>query len=231
MTRALITDLDGVFLDCNQAAKDLGFYEEYALYRSNPEEILKFELDELGSKYKEFARYLAENAEIYPKTLETFQVFRENGYKIDICTDNLVYSIEENQEILKGELIDENGETYVNKIFARMYFDTSGGKVRIKFNGNKKDFIYRKFENVEMGILVVDDKNDLDAAAMGRKLADEEHKVFVAKVNEKHYNLFKPYADAFVDKFSDLPNNKKLIEMGFLKNIKHFNRPLTITER
>jgi len=202
--RVFITDLDGPIGDCQNTADELGIGQIYSACRSNPS-LLQKRLDGLSNEFYLLSKKLLEGFEINDGVYETLRDMKKIGYDNFACTDNPIFAVREN-EIKYTELFKERfreGELfYLDGIHTTLIPQIENGKLKLKPNGSKRNFIINKFDEYESGILVVEDENDLELAKAANEMK-EKYDIKILKFGNNCKELEK-YSDDTIFTFEKI---------------------------
>ncbi len=205
--KCFITDVDGAIGDCTRAAAEIKLEKAYERYKNSPARIVLEELPEMGMGLMRTMNYLARNFDVYPGVKETLETFGDRGYELCFCTDNPIFSVEENKDVLLEKVLGRKVDEYANEVFTSLIAE-KGPEPKIKMNGSKVEYIEKKLRKAKKGILVVDDKNDFESAAYAKGL----HNVMNIKVKRNCARLFNGCVDLYLDNFSDITKNEIVSE-------------------
>ncbi len=183
----LVTDVDGPLGNCEKIARKLGLGKIYEECKNNLAK-LEVEIRHLDTDLNEIAYTLVNGFEINAGVVDTLENLKERGYKNCACTDNPIFGNGFLRDLFK-EKFCRDGECLLDEIYATSSIDTENKRIA-RLPGGKIEYVKNKFED-EKGILVVDDRNDMEVA---KYVKEHYPKVKVVKVGENCKEL---------EKFSD----------------------------
>ena len=202
--KVLITDLDGPVGNCQEAANELGIGEIYSSCRSNPR-LLQEKLNGLSNEFYSLSRKLLDGFEINNGVFDTLRDMKKVGYDNFACTDNPIFSVKNGEDRyadLFRERFREGRLCYLDGVHTTLVPGMENGKLKLKPNGSKKNFIENKFHTYESGVLVVEDENDLELAKTAGEMK-KRYDITVLRYGSGCKELEK-YSDETIDNFSQV---------------------------
>ncbi|MCD6367802.1 MAG: hypothetical protein J7L45_01825 [Candidatus Aenigmarchaeota archaeon] len=208
--KAFITDLDGPMGSCQRVADELSVGEIYERFRNDPS-ALQYELNGLTDEFFSLAKRISEGFELRPDVGITLKALKLKGYDNFVCTDNPIFGVNSNGETLKKKLMENVQDpdlseeiSYLDELHVTTIPKIVGGRLYFDDNGSKKSYVRKKFEEYGSGILVVDDKNDIDAAKEAYMMK-ENYDIKILKFGKNCKELEK-YCDKTIMNFSEILN-------------------------
>ncbi|MCD6477444.1 MAG: hypothetical protein J7K87_00355 [Candidatus Aenigmarchaeota archaeon] len=198
--KALITDIDGPLGNCEKAAYNISqeVGDLYSRAKNNPSLLqdVTYDMD-----FENVMQKLVWEFDIHPGVVDTLKKTRRIGYVNFAITDNPIFGPEVNRIIFEQRL--DNG---IKEIHPTIIPRVVGGKIVFENNGPKNEYIDDKFRIYESGVLIVDDKNDLEAAEHAKKLRNEEgYEIKIIKVGNNCRELDK-HVDYIMSNFNEILN-------------------------
>ncbi len=212
MTKVCISDLDGAFGDCEEAARELGILKDYKELKDNPDRLETDDFRQLDWNTLKSYNFLTKKFTVYEGGPELINLLIDNGYEFYFSTNNMLTSLPGNQEILR-EKFSYNGVKPEIGFHTTRIIEPDGSKPRIVGNGSKKDFAERKFKYAEKGLHISDNRHELDSASYVNRLNTEKfYDIVNIKLGDEDLVLYNGMNMTYKKNISDILKDKDLIK-------------------